>query len=165
MAGSIEKRDHSPHHGDEGPWTKPGRNSLHQTGETMIPTVLLTVGSAITIGFGAWHLFVPAIWKWYSYIPNEARELIVAVRAINLFFSVSLIAFGTVLLIFLYRKPTSMFYLRTMAICLALLWSLRTVTQVIWPQGSISPALQYGLLTAFVLTFLMFTISSLLLKE
>jgi hypothetical protein len=131
----------------------------------MIPVVLLTIGSAITIGFGTWHLFVPSIWKWYSYIPNEASELVVAVRAINLFFSTSLVAFGTVMLIFLYRKPTSLFYLRTMSICLALLWGLRTVAQVIWPQGSISPSLQYGMLAAFVLTFLLFAISSLLLKE
>jgi len=48
--------------------------------------ILVITGSAISIGFGIWHLFVPRIWDWYSYIDPSATELVLAVRAINFFF-------------------------------------------------------------------------------
>jgi hypothetical protein len=130
----------------------------------MLSAVLQTIGSVITIGFGVWHIFVPAIWNWYSYFPIEARELIVAVRAINLFFSVSLIAFGVLMVVFTYRRPISSFYVRSIAVSLALLWGIRTFAQVIWPQGSITPVLQYGMLGIFTVTFLLFASSALLVK-
>jgi hypothetical protein len=92
----------------------------------MLPAILVTVGSAITIGFGVWHLFVPIIWNWYSYFPAEAHELTVAVRAINIFFSVSLVMFGAIMLIFIYRKPIITFYVRVISISLALLWAFES---------------------------------------
>jgi hypothetical protein len=125
-----------------------------------VSAVLATIGSAITIAFGAWHLFVPRIWSWYSYIPADARELVVAVRAINIFFSVSLIMFGTLECIFVHRKPFDAFSATCMTVTLAVLWGLRTVIQIVWPQGSISPALQYGLLAVFSLTFVLFVIAA-----
>jgi hypothetical protein len=131
----------------------------------MIAVVLLTIGSAITIGFGVWHLFVPDIWSWYSYFPEGARELVVAVRAINVFFSVSLIIFGAVMLVFVYRKPTSTFHVRSIAVALSVLWAVRVLLQVIWPQGSMAPALQYGLLITFILVFAAFLLSSFLIRE
>ena len=131
----------------------------------MLYKVLLTIGSTITIGFGAWHLFVPAIWNWYSYFPKEARELVVAVRAINLFFSISLIVFGAIMLVFLYRKSLAVFYVRSIAACLSLLWCIRSLTQVISPQGSINPVLQFGMLGIFIVTFLLFVTSTFLIKE
>lgn len=36
-------------------------------------------------------LFFPGMWKWYSYIDPNATELIAAIRAINMFFSLSLV--------------------------------------------------------------------------
>lgn len=127
--------------------------------------LLLTIGSVITIGFGVWHLFVPTIWDWYSYFPREAHELVVAVRAINVFFSVSLVLFGAVMLVFVHRRPSVVFYTRAMAFTLALLWGLRVVLQLVWPQGSMSPALQYGMLGTFALVFLLFAASAILLRE
>ena len=50
--------------------------------------ILVTIGSSASIGFGIWHFFVPKAWKWYSYIDPAATELIVAIRAINAFFSI-----------------------------------------------------------------------------
>ena len=40
----------------------------------MIKT-LTTIGSLVTIGFGAWHFFVPTVWNWYAYIDPAATEL------------------------------------------------------------------------------------------
>ncbi len=131
----------------------------------MLITVLLTVGSAITICFGAWHLFVPAIWNWYSYFPREATELVVAVRAINAFFSISLVVFGAVMLVFIHRKPVVTFYARSISIALTVLWGLRVALQLLWPQGTITPALQYGMLGIFTLTFALFLYSSCFLRS
>lgn len=64
--------------------------------------VLVTVGSSASIGFGIWHFFVPKVWKWYSYIESNATELVAAVRAINTFFSLSLVLFGLINILFVY---------------------------------------------------------------
>ena len=131
----------------------------------MLAIVLLTIGSTITICFGGWHLFVPVIWNWYSYFPGDASELVVAVRAINIFFSISLIIFGAIMLVFIYRKPVVAFYARSISISLSLLWGIRVASQLIWPQGSMNPALQYGMLSVFVLVFMLFVSSSCLIQD
>jgi hypothetical protein len=131
----------------------------------MLAIVLLTIGSTITICFGGWHLFVPVIWDWYSYFPVDAPELVVAVRAINIFFSISLVMFGAIMLVFVYRKPVAAFYARSISISLSLLWGLRVAAQLIWPQGSMTPALQYGMLGVFILVFMLFVVSSCLMHQ
>jgi hypothetical protein len=131
----------------------------------MLAMVLLTIGSVLTIGFGAWHIFVPAIWKWYSYFPSNAPELTIAVRAINIFFSISLIMFGVLMLLFTFRKPMNGFYARSMSITLAVLWAVRVVVQIVSPQGTLSALLQYGMLTAFILLFLLFASASFLIVD
>lgn len=62
--------------------------------DMLLSRILITVGSGVSIGFGIWHFFVPRIWNWYSYIDASATELILAVRALNLLFSLSLVLFG-----------------------------------------------------------------------
>ena len=131
----------------------------------MLAIALLTIGSTITICFGGWHLFVPVIWNWYSYFPGDASELVVAVRAINIFFSISLIIFGAIMLVFIYRKPVVAFYARSISISLSLLWGIRVVLQLVWPQGSMTPVLQYGMLGVFILVFMLFVISSCLIQD
>jgi hypothetical protein len=134
-------------------------------GEVMLFIVLLTIGSTITIAFEVWHLFVPLIWKWYSYFPKDAKELIVAVRAINLFFSISLIMFGLIMMVFINRKPIGIFYVKCIGIALSIIWGTRIISQLIWPQGSISPILQYGMLGTFILTFIILAFATVMLKK
>ncbi len=62
----------------------------------LLVKILVMIGSSASIGFGVWHFFVPKAWKWYSYIDANATELAAAVRAINAFFSLSLVLFGIV---------------------------------------------------------------------
>lgn len=126
---------------------------------SLLVKIITSIGSLITIGFGAWHLFVPRIWRWYRYFDAQATELVVAVRAINIFFSVSLILFGVVSLLFVYRKPVDPFYLRVQLLAMTVLWGLRVLMQVLYPQGTLSPALRYGMLAAFGATFLLFLIA------
>ena len=58
---------------------------------SILAKILVTFGSSASIAFGVWHFFVPRAWKWYSYIDPNATELIAAIRAINMFFSLSLV--------------------------------------------------------------------------
>ena len=122
---------------------------------TLVKITTLT-GSLVTLGFGVWHLFVPKIWQWYSYMDEKATELIAAVRAVNFFFSISLVFFGMVSLLFLFRKPVDLYSLRVQLLVMTTLWGCRVGMQLFFPQGTINPALRYGMLAAFVVTFGLF---------
>jgi hypothetical protein len=122
---------------------------------------LVTFGSVCTIGFGAWHFFVPMLWDWYSYIDPKATELVVAVRAINVFFSLSLVLFGVANLLFVYFSATR-FPLIVMLALTSVLWAVRCLFQIIHPQGSASAILQYGMLSAFIIIFLCYLVSLLM---
>ena len=117
--------------------------------DTLLTRILLTVGSAGSIGFGIWHFFVPKMWNWYSYIDGSATELVVAVRAINVFFSLSLVLFGVMNLMLAYGKSANRYSVLVVLGATCALWAARVVMQLAYPQGSMSPALQYGMLGAF----------------
>lgn len=121
--------------------------------------VFVLLGSSASIGFGVWHFFVPHAWKWYSYIASAATELIVAVRAINAFFSLSLVLFGVVNILLVFGDRANRYSITVMLAATCILWLTRVVFQVIHPQGSLVPGLQYGILSAFVLVSLCYLIS------
>ncbi len=125
----------------------------------LLVKILVTVGSSASIGFGIWHFFVPTIWKWYTYIDGRATELIVAVRAINVFFSLALVLFGIVNLLFIYGGKANRYSLIVVLSATCILWLTRLVFQIIYPQGSVNPALQYGMLAAFIIVSLCYIIS------
>ena len=119
---------------------------------------LVSVGSIASIGFGIWHFSVPTVWKWYSYIDSNATELIAAVRAINAFFSLSLVLFGVVNMLLVYGDRSNRYSIIVMLAATFILWITRVVFQVIYPQGSLYPGLQYGMLAAFVIVTLCYLI-------
>lgn len=121
--------------------------------------VLATLGGAVSIGFGIWHFFVPKVWNWYSYIDSKATELVAAVRAINAFFSLSLILFGVVNLLLIYGGRSNRYSISVMLAATSILWTMRVVFQLIYPQGSLHPGLQYGMLATFILVWLCYVIS------
>jgi hypothetical protein len=125
----------------------------------LLVKILVTVGSVSSIGFGVWHFFVPSIWNWYSYIDINATELVVAIRAINVFFSLSLVLFGVVNILFIYGDQSNRYSITVMLAVTCILWLTRVVFQVIYPQGSVSPLLQYGMLSAFIIVSLCYIIS------
>jgi hypothetical protein len=120
---------------------------------------LVIIGSSASIAFGIWHFFVPSLWKWYSYIDPNATELIVAVRAINVFFSLSLVLFGVLNLLFIFSSNTNRYSIIVLLAATCILWLTRTVIQVIYPQGSLVSGLQYGMLAAFTIVSLSYLIS------
>ncbi len=121
--------------------------------------ILVASGSLTTVAFGLWHFFVPRAWKWWSYIDPKATELVAAVRAINVFFSLSLVLFGLLNLVLVFSGRANRFSILVVLAATCLLWVTRVVMQIAFPQGSINPALQYGMLTVFVLVTLCFLVS------
>lgn len=125
----------------------------------LLVKILVMVGSAASVGFGIWHFFVPEMWKWYSYIDVNATELVVAVRAINAFFSLSLVLFGVVNILFIYGDQSNRYSIIVMLAATCILWVTRVAFQVIYPQGTMNPLLQYGMLSAFIVVSLCYIIS------
>ena len=121
--------------------------------------ILISFSSLASIGFGVWHFFVPRAWNWYSYIDVRATELIVAVRAINVFFSLSLVIFGVLNVIFILGGRANRYSIIVLLAATCILWLTRFVFQIIYPQGSINPALQYGMLIAFAIITLCYLVS------
>lgn len=118
--------------------------------------VLVGLGSAACLGFGVWHFFVPAAWKWNDYILPSATELVAAVRAINVFFSLSLVLFGVMNLLFIFGGRANRFSILVLLAATSVLWLARVGMQIAYPQGSLYPALQYGLLAAFIIILVCF---------
>ena len=125
----------------------------------MLAKILVLSGSCASIGFGIWHFFVPEMWKWYSYVDVNATELVAAVRAINVFFSLALVLFGVVNILFIYGNKSNRYSIIVMLAATSILWITRVALQVIYPQGSINPILQYGMLSAFIIVSLCYIIS------
>lgn len=125
----------------------------------LIAKILVMMGSTASIGFGIWHFFVPTLWKWYSYIDSSATELVLAIRAINVFFSLSLVLFGIVNLLFIYGDKANRYSIIVMLAATGVLWLTRLIFQLIYPQGSMNPVLQYGMLVAFMIVTLCYLIS------
>ena len=125
----------------------------------LLVKILVMIGSSASIGFGIWHFFVPTVWKWYSYIDANASELVAAIRAINAFFSLSLVLFGIVNILLIYGDKSNRYSIIITLAATCILWLTRVAFQVIYPQGSLYPGLQYGMLSAFVLITLCYLIS------
>jgi hypothetical protein len=117
---------------------------------------LTYTGSLITIGFGIWHFFVPTIWKWYSYMDDKATELVLAVRATNVFFSLSLVLFGLLSIVLISSSQSSRHTIIVILAADIILWLTRVVLQIMSPQGTMNFYLQYGMLASFILVLLLY---------
>jgi hypothetical protein len=119
------------------------------------------IGGAVTLGIGLWHFAVPGLYQWQSYVPDAPQSLVEAVDATNFFFSFSLSLAGaasiTMPLLTDAREPFSKYWLWTNVA----LWTGRVAYQLIKPQGSHSPALQWGMLAAFAVTDALFIFAAL----
>jgi hypothetical protein len=125
---------------------------------SLLVKILVLIGSTVSIGFGVWHFFVPGWWDWYSYIDRSATELVLAVRAINAFFSLSLVLFGVVNALLVWGGRSNRYSIVVFLTATCVLWMTRVVFQLVYPQGSANPVLQYGMLAAFIVVFLCYAI-------
>jgi hypothetical protein len=125
--------------------------------------ILVAIGSVVSAGFGIWHFFVPRVWAWNTYIDARATELILAVNAINIFFSLSLILFGAVNIFLVLGNRSNKYSISIVLGATCVLWFTRVLLQVLYPQGTMNPMLQYSMLSAFVFVFLSYAISLILI--
>ncbi len=125
----------------------------------LLTKVLVTIGSAASVGFGIWHFTVPKTWSWYSYIDPKASELILAVNAINIFFSLSLVLFGLMNALLILGSGSNRYSMAIVLGASCILWLARVALQLARPQGSMSPALQYSMTAAFIAVLLCYTVS------
>lgn len=88
----------------------------------------------------------------------QATELIIAVKAINFFFSLNLVLFGSVNLLLILGNNSNRYSLIVVLSATCVLWFARVLLQIIHPQGSVKPILQYSMLASFIIVFLCFAI-------
>ena len=93
----------------------------------------------------------------------KATELVVAVRAINVFFSLSLVLFGLINILLILGNRANRYSMLVVIAATCILWLTRLVFQMLFPQGSINPWLQYGMLTAFAVILLCYVVPFILL--
>ncbi len=124
----------------------------------LISKAMVVVGSVASIGFGIWHFFVPSIWRWSAYIDTNATELAVAVRAINVFFSLSLVLFGGINILLSLADRSDRYSLIVVLAATCVLWLTRVALQIIYPQGLLYPGLRYSMLATFVAILLCYVI-------
>ena len=129
----------------------------------MLIKILTTLGSIISICFGLWHFFVPKLWNWYSYIDPKATELVLAIRAINIFFSLSLVLIGMSNIILTYSSMSNRYSIMIVLSVSIILWVTRSIVQIVYPQGTINLFLQYGMLLAFIIVSLLYITSFILI--
>lgn len=127
--------------------------------KTSLVKILVSCGSIISIVFGILHFFVPLIWNWYSYIDKTATELIIAVRAINIFFSLLLVLLGIANMLVVFRKQPDRFSTIVILSISVILWSARFILQIVFPQGSQNTIIQYSMLVVFILVWACFVFS------
>lgn len=125
----------------------------------MIIRILTTAGSVLTIGFGMWHFFVPKIWHWHTYIDSKATELMLAIKAINIFFSLSLVLIGLMDIIIIWSSKSNKFTILIVLSVSIILWVTRLILQIVYPQGSGNPFLQYSMLFAFIIVTVLYIAS------
>lgn len=129
----------------------------------LISKLMISLGSLASIVFGVWHFFVPRAWNWYSYMDANASELAVAVRAINVFFSLSLVLFGLINILFVFGDHANRYSMLVVLAATCLLWLTRFIFQIVFPQGSMNPWLQYGMLIAFAVILICYFVPFLIL--
>lgn len=121
--------------------------------------ILVAIGSLASVGFGVWHFTVPKTWNWNSYIDAGAAELILAVSAINVFFSLSLVLFGLMNALLILGAGSNRYSMAIVLAATCLLWLARVALQLARPQGSMNPVLQHSMTAAFIVILLCYSIA------
>lgn len=116
-------------------------SNLTEVDLNLLVEIMVTIVSTTSIGFGIRHFIVPGVWKWFSYIDPKATELIVAVRAINVFISLSLVLFGALNLLFIYGDYANRYSIIVLLTATSISGLTRLIFQLIYPQGSINAVL------------------------
>ncbi len=119
--------------------------------------LLYYIGVFLSMLVGVWHFFVPLMFQWYSYIPNEYQNLIVGIDWTNFFFSLLLAGLSLLLILFCKKvfdanKDVLIFYG-----FLVVVWFCRAAITFIepWPLEPIAWAAYLQQIATFVIFILL----------
>ena len=117
---------------------------------------------------GIWHYFVPQLFDWYSYLPAQYENLIVAIEWTNWCFSVLLFGVSLICLIWGRKAFNQNREAKKLYIFLTLVWIYRACLALFirpWPLEPV-PAVAIGqLVVSVVLTIAMIFVSVGFVKE
>ena len=116
------------------------------------------VGIMLSLLVGIWHFFVPRLYQWYSYIPQEYQNLIVGIDYTNLCFSLLLSGLSFILLVWGKKVFARNKEALTIYGFITLVWLLRVSLTAIepWPVEPIAwAAYLQAVLTALILLLLL----------
>ena len=116
---------------------------------------LYYIGLLLSAAVGIWHFTVPYLFQWYSYIPNEYKNLIVGIDWTNFFFSLLLTGYSLLLIFFKKKIFSGNKDLFIMYGFMVFIWFCRFVITFIepWPLEPAAWA-AYGQQTAAFIIFL-----------
>jgi hypothetical protein len=124
------------------------------------------IGLAISMAFGVWHFFVPSLYQWYSYIPNEYQNLIVGIDYTNFFFALLLTGISLLLIILGKKTLSGNKELLVFYGFLTFVWFCRTAITFIepWPIEPVAWA-AYGQQIAAILVFAVLLVPFIWIKK
>jgi hypothetical protein len=116
------------------------------------------IGLGLSALVGMWHFSVPYLFQWYSYIPNEYKNLIVGVNWTNFFFSLLLTGYSVLLIVFrkyIFIKNKEMFMMYGFMV---FVWFCRVAITFIdpWPLEPNAWAACGQQIAAFIIFLLQF---------
>lgn len=111
------------------------------------------IAIALSMLVGIWHFFVPYMFQWYSYIPNEYGNLIVGIDWTNFFFSLLLTGISLLLILFCNKVFNGNGELFVFYGFLIFVWFCRVIITFIepWPLEPIAWAAYGQQIAAFVI--------------
>jgi hypothetical protein len=118
--------------------------------------VLYITGLSLSTLAGLWHFTVPYLYQWYSYIPNDYKNIIVGIDWINFFFSLLLSGYSLLLLIMrkkIFNKNKEIFVMYGFMV---FVWFCRVVITFVdpWPLEPVA-WVSYGQQIASFIVFLL----------
>ncbi|MFX0092923.1 MAG: hypothetical protein ACFFBD_14285 [Candidatus Hodarchaeota archaeon] len=115
--------------------------------------VTVIIAGVITVLFGIWHFFVPWLYSWYGYMAAMPDELINTITTTNFFFSISLVLFGITVIAESSWQWQDKGSIKIVLTVTSILWVIRVVCQIAWPQGAMI-GIHYFILLVSALTAL-----------
>ena len=115
------------------------------------------IGTVLSLIVGVWHFFVPWMFQWYSYIPQEYQNLVVGIDYTNLCFSLLLSGISFILL--MWRKRVFAKNKEAMVVYgfLTGVWFFRVALTVIepWPLEPIAWAAYLQVIATIIILLML----------
>ncbi len=95
--------------------------------------VFILIGLSISCFFGLFHFVIPYVFKWYSFIPDAPRSLIVSIDWTNFFMALLLSGNSLLLIIFRKRLYNGDFFVKVFYGFIVFVWFCRVIITVVLP--------------------------------